>query len=148
MIDLPETAAAGLTVGTVLRGISPAPYYGDGKVKAAPNDMQARAAKMNGAQINPDEQAAEPSDHLRSRLNRLVELADRAHLLASEAESIEVKLFGPGPPSALGVEAPRAPAGRSEAPPLAERFGDVARGIDGALDRLHTALSRISRHVD
>lgn len=88
-----------------------------------------------------------PSDHLGSRLSSINDAIQRAHLLAKDAETIEMKLFGHAPNAGPnGVVSPG--QDKQVAGPLAERFGDAARNLSAALDRLQTSLSRIGRHVE
>lgn len=127
-----------LRTGIGLPGIDAAPYYQNA---ASTNEMQARAAEK----IQADTQAPTPSDHLGSRLQRFAELAERAHFSAGLSEKIEITLFGSPPPTPPSTASG---AARTNDPPLAERFGDVARNLEAALDRVDTALARIAKHIE
>lgn len=105
-----------------------------------------QVAKEN-RQSQPVPEATVPSDHLGSRLSSINDAIQRAHLLANDAETIEMKLFGHAPNAGPnGIVSPG--QDKQIAGPLAERFGDAARNLSAALDRLQTSLARIGRHVE
>jgi hypothetical protein len=118
------------------------PVVGIGVLRTPHGEEQAQAQAASKARPNDV-----PSDHLGSRLSSINDATQRAHLLANDAETIEMKLFGHAPNA--GPNGFISPGQDTQiAGPLAGRFGDAARNLSAALDRLQTSLSRIGRHVE
>jgi hypothetical protein len=141
-----------LRTGVSLPGIDATPYYqNDGVAREIKARAEKLRADMQGGEPAPQVQAPQPSDHLGSRLAAFAAATERASWLASRAEAIEVIMFGRAPASGEAAGVP----GKNEIAdfpiadfPLAESFGDVARSLDAALNRMNTALARISKHVE